>query len=152
MSKKPDTAEGVQIADELDRIQIEQLHRATLNFSSNSLETKKLCVTAEVAVCTLLAGIYKDNLQNFIRVAQLMGVLIPLLFYSVDVVLYFYQDRLRENMMKLENQIRKRHHLQLCCGSSSKAFSRLARSFFNGSQIMYFGLIMMAVVLRLLSR
>ena len=33
------------IADELDKIQIDQLHKATLNFSNNSLETKKLCVT-----------------------------------------------------------------------------------------------------------
>lgn len=28
------------IADELDKIQIDQLHKATLNFSNNSLETK----------------------------------------------------------------------------------------------------------------
>mgnify|MGYP007081396262 CR=1 FL=1 len=30
------------IADELDKIQIDQLHKATLNFSNNSLETKKI--------------------------------------------------------------------------------------------------------------
>ena len=69
------------IADELDKIQIDQLHKATLNFSNNSLETKKLCVTVQIAVYTLLAGIYKESpLSNLVIALELLGILIPVLF------------------------------------------------------------------------
>jgi len=136
-------------ADELDKIQIDQLHKATLNFSNNSLETKKLCVTVQIAVYTLLASIYKENtLSNLLISLEILGILIPILFYSVDVVLYFYQDRLRENMGKRINEIKKRNGLLILPSSKSKP--RLLRSFFNGSQIIYLGLILVSIIAPLL--
>ena len=137
------------IADELDKIQIDQLHKATLNFSNNSLETKKLCVTVQIAVYTLLAGIYKESpLSNLVIALELLGILIPVLFYAVDVVLYFYQDRLRENMNKRMDEIKKRNGLPVRSENGSKR--RLFRSFFNGSQILYLGLIIVSIIAPLL--
>ena len=134
-----------KIADELDRVQIDQLHKATLNFSNNSLETKKLCVTVQIAVYTLLASIYKENALSNLRISlELLGVLIPVLFYFVDVVLYFYQDRLRENISTKINEIKKRNGLPI--QSLSQRKPRLLRSFFNGSQILYWGLILVSIL------
>lgn len=132
-------------ADELDKIQIDQLHKATLNFSNNSLETKKLCVTLQIAAYTLLASIYKEGtLSNLVLSLELLGILIPILFYSVDVVLYFYQDRLRENMNMKINEIKKRNGLPVKPLNQRK--SRLLRSFINGSQILYLGLILISIL------
>lgn len=133
------------IADELNKIQIDQLHKATLNFSNNSMETKKLCVTAQIAVYTLLAGIYKENSSPIFAIALvLLGMLVPILFYFVDVFLYFYQDRLRENMSKQIDEIKKRNGLEIQPPSKKK--NRLFRSLFNGSQTLYFGLIINSIV------
>jgi len=128
------------IADELDKIQIDQLHKATLNFSNNSLETKKLCVTVQIAVYTLLAGL--------VIALELLGILIPVLFYAVDVVLYFYQDSLRENMNKRMDEIKQRNGLPVRSENRSKR--RLFLSFFNGSQILYLGLIIVSIIAPLL--
>lgn len=136
--------EQIKVADELDKIQIDQLHKATLNFSNNSLETKKLCVTAQIAVYTLLAGIYKESpLSSLVISLELVGFFIPVLFYAVDVVLYFYQDRLRENMNNKINSIRKRHGLKSEPIIRNK--KRLWRSFINGSQVLYLGLLIASV-------
>lgn len=141
--------EQKKISDELDKIQIDQLHKATLNFSNNSLETKKLCVTVQIAVYTLLAGIYKDSpLSNLVIALELLGILIPILFYAVDVVLYYYQDRLRENMNNKMNDIKKRHRIVV--QPSNRNNKRLLRSFINGSQILYLGLIIISVIAPLL--
>ena len=135
-----------EVADALNKIQIEQLHKATLNFSNNSLETKKLCITVEVAVFTLLTGIYKEKpLAELFVILRVFGVIVPTLFYIVDVVLYYYQDRLRTRMILEENEIRKRHQLDERKNSRNKY--RVIRSFFNGSQIMYLGLILIALFL-----
>ena len=57
--------EQKKIADELDKIQIEQLHKATLSFSNNSQENKKLCVTVLTAIYALLVGIYKEETLTY---------------------------------------------------------------------------------------
>lgn len=137
--------EQKKIADDLDKIQIDQLHKATLNFSNNSLETKKLCVTMQIAIYTLLASIYKQSsLSDFVIALEVLGIFIPILFYAVDVVLYFYQDRLRENMDSRLNEIKKRNGLPIHIENKDKG--RLLRSFFNGSQILYFGLIIVSII------
>ncbi|WP_312648984.1 hypothetical protein [Aminipila sp.] len=146
MQYNNETNNNSDIADELNKIQIQQLHNATLNFSNNSLETKKLCITVEVAVFTLLTAIYKEesSYSKLIDAVRFFGILVPSLFYIVDVVLYFYQDRLREKMVIEGNEIRKRYKLTEKVINKNK--HRVRKSFFNGSQIMYFGLVIIAVL------
>ena len=96
-----------------------------------------------------MAGIYKESpLSNLVIALELLGILIPVLFYAVDVVLYFYQDRLRENMNKRMDEIKKRNGLPVRSENRSKR--RLFRSFFNGSKILYLGLIIVSIIAPLL--
>lgn len=143
------STKDIEIYDELNKIQIDQLHKATLNFSDNSLETKKLCVTVESAVLTLLAGIYKnDSIDTWIKTATIFCIIIPILFYLVDSVLWFYQNRLREKMLIEENEIRARHGLVSRNIEIMSNRKRVFKSLFNGSQIMYLGLVVISVLIR----
>ena len=133
-----------KIEDELSKIQIDQLHRATLNFSNNSLETKKLCVTVETSALTLVELLYKEQpFEDRMAVFMTFGILIPILFYFVDVFLYYYQDKLRAEMTKESNKIRERHEITF---SEKKRSPRLLRSLFNGSQLIYAALILMVII------
>lgn len=164
---QPPNAGGAQICgandtftieDSLNLKQIDQLHNATLNFSNNSLETKKLCVTAEIASITLLIGLHeKDKITNLFLLIGISGLIIALLFYIVDVCFYYYQDKLRDTMVKEENKIRCRHSLpvqefnrQTIVGN--KICNRVFRSLLNGSQIMYWILMLVSVVILVISR
>ena len=139
--------EKIKLYDDMNRMQIDQLLRATLNFSNNSLETKKLCVSMETGVFTLLAGIYREKpFEEWILTLALFGILIPLLFYIVDAVLWFYQDSLREKMIKEENEIRARHRLHKRAVTEKTVKERVMKSLFNGSQAMYFGLMIAAAI------
>ncbi|MBM6722970.1 hypothetical protein, partial [Pseudoflavonifractor phocaeensis] len=137
------------IEDSLNQKQIDQLHNATLNFSNNSLETKKLCVTAEIASVTILMGSHQNSkIDNLYIVLGVSSLMVALLFYIVDIFFYYYQDKLREAMITEENKIRLRHGLPLRVFvrktiMGNKGGCRVFRSIFNGSQIMYW--ILMAI-------
>lgn len=143
MCKKNNDSE---LEDELNRMQIDQLHNATLNFSNNSLETKKLCVTAEIASVTLWLGLYQSSsIDNLLLIISISSFLIALLFYVVDIFLYYYQDKLRESMIHEENKIRQRHSLPLrtfrdkpnTSNCLNPIYERIRHSILNASQIMY---------------
>lgn len=168
----------IEIEDELSKNRIEQLHRATLSFSGNSQETKKLCVSLDVAALTLLAGFDVTSVvdggqtnSNIDIGASILpiGVFIPMLFWIVDAFLYYYQTILRRNMQNEENAIRKRHNLTAECANTTgdlvgNPFLRqpdqqehvklrmVARSLFNGSQAIYACLALAAVILWLISK
>ena len=131
------------IYDELNKLQIDQLHKATINISDNSLETKKLCVAVLSGVVTILAGINKDkNLSDWIQSVAILGVLISSLFYIVDSFLWYYQKKLRATMIIEENEIRERHGINKRKEDSMCRGLRWLNAFFNGSQTMYYGLIL----------
>ena len=94
------------LEDEIDWKIIDQLHAATLNFSTTSLELKKLFfVLVGIAVPTLikLAGDELD-LSLFVTI-----YLISSTFWLLDSFTYFYQEKLREKMDKHFMQIRIRN-------------------------------------------
>lgn len=94
------------LEDEIDWKIIDQLHTATVNFSTTSLELKKLFfVLVGIAVPSLikLAG---DKLDTSLFVTL---YILTLTFWSLDSFTYFYQEKLREKMDKLFNQIKSRH-------------------------------------------
>lgn len=100
--------ERIIIADELNKIKINQLHAATLNFSVQSLEIKKLCVTVFIAFYSLVATLYNKNIKCDI---WWIGMIIPILFLFVDSIFYFFQRKLRFYMLEQENKILVRHGL-----------------------------------------
>ena len=94
------------LEDEIDWKIIDQLHAATLTFSTTSLELKKLFfVLVGIAVPTLvkLAG-DKLDFSLFITI-----YLLSLTFWLLDSFTYFYQEKLREKMDNHFTQIRTRN-------------------------------------------
>lgn len=94
------------VEDEIDWKIIDQLHSATLNFSSTSLELKKmLFVLIGIAVPSLikLAGNQLD-LSLFVTI-----YLFSLTFWFLDSLTYYYQEKLREKMDLRFIQIKERN-------------------------------------------
>ena len=159
MRDKPicEKSDAFTIEDSLSLKQIDQLHNATLNFSNNSLEAKKLCVTAEIAAVTLLIGLHENNqINNLYIVLGISSLMIALLFYIIDIVFYYYQDKLRDTMINEENKIRHRHRLlpqefNRQTKFKNKSGDRVMRSIFNCSQIMYWILIGVSILTLFLS-
>lgn len=143
--------------DDLDKIQIDQLHKAVLGFSSQSFEIKKFCVTIEISACTLVSTIFKNNFIEkddiFILIIKLISFFIPALFCLLDISTYYYQDKLRKKIFEIENNIRERHNISRKNNkrferkSSGDRIFRLCRSIFNASNIIYLVLIIVALLI-----
>ncbi|MCC2447280.1 hypothetical protein LKL89_26150, partial [Bacillus cereus] len=68
--------------DDFDTMKIDQLHKVVMNFSSQSIEIKKMCITVEVAALTLITTIFKGNYSepSFTISTLLILFLVPILF------------------------------------------------------------------------
>lgn len=127
--------------DDLSKENIRQLHNVVLNFSSQSTEIKKLFITVEIAVLSLIVTLFKDNYSNlyFIYSICITSIITTILFFIIDSTTYFYQDKLRYKMLKEENKIRARNNLELNdYPRSNNDLDRLKRSIFNTSHIIYY--------------
>jgi hypothetical protein len=120
--------------------QIDQLHAATLQFSGNCLEYKKLCVGLITAVPTLLIKFTNNRLDTSLFVAAL---LIGIFFWIIDAQSYYYQELLRERMKEIANEVRiARSETMLVNGVGMPIVdrpksTRRFRSYFNMSQLPY---------------
>lgn len=94
------------LEDEIDWKVIDQLHSATVNFSTTSLELKKLFfVLVGIAVPSLLKLAHdKLDISFFITL-----YILTITFWFLDSFTYFYQEKLREKMDKHFNQIKSRN-------------------------------------------
>lgn len=132
------------VDDEIDWKIIDQLHTATVNFSSTSLELKKIFfVLLGIAVPSLikLAG-DKLDLSLFVTL-----YILSFTFWFLDSFTYFYQVSLREKMDKRFNSIKERHTENLIVLDSVKQDftiekertdkNRFWRSTFNPSIMLY---------------
>ena len=126
-----------EILYNLQKNQIDQLHNATLNISKQCFEIKKLCLTIELTALTFTLN-FTSNTYDCCLFIAFLGLIIPLIFWILDSLTYYYQDVLRYRMLEIENVVRKknnlpkeknRHKRSTCC--------RLYHSAFNRSQILY---------------
>lgn len=104
------------LEDELDWKLIDELHTAVSQISSFCFETKKFCVTTEFVVLTLLVKFTKDRLDLALFVAALS---VPLCFWFLDAVAYYYQVKIRGNMELARTRIKGRHQEQLLTTTGS---------------------------------
>jgi hypothetical protein len=142
-----------ELEDSFDKDEIEQLHKAVLGISGQCFEIKKLCVTIELSVCTLVTTIFREihASKELLFVIKIIIFSVPMFFYFVDICTYYYQDKLRKTMFDIENKIRCRHNVQL---KNDKRFNiknyifvrRLFKSIVNGTNIIYWGLIGFAII------
>jgi hypothetical protein len=131
--------------DEIDWKVIDQLHAATVGFSTTSLELKKIfLVLLGIAVPTLLklAGDQLD-LSFFVTIYLLICT-----FWFLDAFTYFYQEKLREKMDLRFNSLRTRNSEGLVSSNGKRLeftievnrtyTGRLRRSILNYSLWIYY--------------
>lgn len=136
--------------DDFDTMKIDQLHKVVMNFSSQSTEIKKMCITVEVAALTLITTIFKENYSepSFTILTLLILFLVPILFYSIDIYTYYYQDKLRGLMFKYENNIRARNELGILTEErfDTNNKERIRRAIKSYSNMIYWALLIIAFI------
>lgn len=81
--------------DEIDWVEVEQLHDATLKISQNCFEFKKLCIALIGVAAVALGKITSDSLDPSYFVIPL---LIAFGFWVADFTAYYYQRVTRKRM------------------------------------------------------
>lgn len=97
---------GQSIEDQIDWKQIDHLHAAVLQLAGFCFELKRFCITTEFLVLALLSRLTGNALDLSFFVA---GLAIPLGFWFLDAVAYYYQDKLRVRMDALYERIAARN-------------------------------------------
>src|SRR5258708_29946935 len=92
-----DSDSTITFYDERDKMHIDQLDKAVLQFSSNCFETKKLCATVLVSASLLVATFGNKQLNYTLFI---VGLVILLIFWGLDGYNYYYQKKLRAQMNK----------------------------------------------------
>jgi len=108
------------LEDELDWNLLNQLYGVVSQVSSFCFEIKKFCVTTEFVVLTLLAKFTKDKVDHSLFVA---GFVIPLCFWFLDAIGYYYQVKLRGSMESIRQRIGSRHTQQVYGASGGHVIS-----------------------------
>lgn len=131
-----------EVKDNLTWKTMDQLHNATSNFSKQSFEIKKVCLTVEIAALTLIGNFVSSKLDLALFVA---GIIIAVLFYFLDVMTYYYQTSLRGKMLIVENEYRVLHNMTV--KSNTFLTNLVCRSFFNWSHWIYGAIVILDIVL-----
>lgn len=142
------------IEDELDWSLLNQLHAVVLQIGTFCFRTKQVCLTILVGVVGLIIALTSEKLDTSIFVA---GFLIPICFWFLDSIAYYYQVKLRGVMDEIRDRIKKRHSETILRGSSLEVISdertnrssveRVMDAFFNHSMWIYYILIAIDCVL-----
>lgn len=142
------------LQDELDWKLLDQLYGVVAQISSFCFETKKLCVTTEFIVLTLVVKFTKDELDHSIFVTALV---ITLCFWFLDATAYFYQVKLRGTMEAIRERLAAREQIFLVTAQGSQVIAperaasslttRVLRAAFNHSMWLYAVLLLADVVI-----
>jgi len=108
--KKESTAYIRSLDDEIDWKVIDQLHTATSNFSSTSLELKKLTIILIGIAVPAITKWANDKLDLSLF---LVLYIIILAFWYLDGFTYYYQEKLREKMDSIFRDIKNRDTQQV---------------------------------------
>ena len=132
----PVTQSKQEMAEKIKFDKINQLHNATLQFSNNTMEIKKLFVSVLIAYFTILAtlnsasDITADPHKPFLYI-------ITASFLFLDVQSYYYQKKLRAQI--------EAHYNELLNGNTKKdntkpfppTICNIIKCIFNPSMIIY---------------
>lgn len=144
------------IEDEVDWKIIDQLHNATNNFSSYSLEFKKIYFIILGISIPLIFKLSGDKLNVALFFTPLT---LSFSFWFLDSFTYYYQEKLREKMDSHFENLKKRNSSILSSSETStleKQFTlpnnrtskkRLLRSIFNHSSLLFIVLIFLNLLL-----
>lgn len=142
------------LEDELDWNLLDQIHKVVLQTSTFCFRTKQICLTVDAAVVVILIKLTSNKLDESIFVA---GLLVPLGFWFLDAIGYFYQVKLRGVMDKIRNRLIKRNSKEIVLTLQSEVIkkervdirqiSKIWGSFFNHSMWIYVILIFLDITL-----
>ncbi len=122
--------------DELNWVEVEQLHSATIEISKNCFEYKKLCVSLLGVGAAL---IIKFSADPFTNVNFGVALLICIGFWLADSTAFYYQRSLRMAMNNRLTQIASRNGVE---GYTTKNITvSKFQSLFNSSMTLYYALI-----------
>ena len=114
----------MEIKTTLKLKEIDQLDAAILQFSKNTLATKKICASLLVGVIALILKITDNSLDLSIYVSSFITILV---FWIIDSNSYYYQRKLRIQMTKIVNELKEEQILingfGMPLGKSEKASS-----------------------------
>jgi len=129
------------VQDEIDWKVVDQLHAATLNFSSTSLELKKMYfVLVGIAMSALLV-LTDQELDTSIFITL---YLLTIMFWFLDSFTYYYQEGIR---LKINKHLNLIHDRNIPNTSNTQDFVidvarsnkyRVIRSIFNYSLGLYY--------------
>lgn len=132
------------IEDDLDWSLLDQLHSVVLQIGTFCFRTKQVCLTVLTAVVALIATFTDDTLDHSIFVA---AVVIPICFWLLDSIAYFYQVKIRGMMDGIRDRIHNRHAAGVLRGPDLEVISndrtdrrialRLWDALFNHSMWLY---------------
>lgn len=142
------------LEDELDWSLLDQLHNVVLQTSTFCFRTKQICLTVDIAIVGILIKITDSNLDTSIFVA---GLLIPLGFWFLDTIGYFYQVKIRGVMSNIRGRIENRNAEKIILSGNEKIIEdervkasqikKVSNAFFNHSMWLYVFLIAADIIL-----
>jgi len=131
--------------DELDWTKADQYHKAALQISDKCFEIKKLSIVTITAFITVLVKFTKDNLDWSLFISI---YLIIIMFWFIDSVSYYYQAKLRQNILDHFNNITERNAPQNVTDEEKdkpkqeNKFKKIKKSVFNHSMWVYYIMIL----------
>ncbi len=131
--------------------EIDQLDSAILQFSKNTLTTKKICGTILISITAIILKITENKLDLSIYVSCAVTLLI---FWFIDANSYYYQRKLRIRMTKIVNELKGEESLFDGYGMplNNDEKPSWVKSFFNRSQFFYFLGLMIVIILLIIDR
>ena len=126
--------------------EIDQLDSAILQFSKNTLATKKICASLLIGIIAIILRITNNSLDDSIYISSFFTFL---LFWVIDSNSYYYQRKLRIRMSKLVKELEDNASLLNGFGMplEQNETSSWIKAFFNESQLFYIIGIVVVVVL-----
>lgn len=133
------------IEDKIDWKKIDQLHNATINFSKNSLEIKKLLFV----VISISTPLIINLCNNQLNVALFISLYIIIFaFWVFDSYTYYYQKKLRFQMDYYFEQVLSRNtNTQQETFKKEKTFEMIKISLFNWSHFCFYGILTIVIII-----
>lgn len=137
--------DGENIKDKIDWKKIDQLHNATINFSKNSLEIKKLLFVVIGIATPLIINLCNNHLDRALFISL---YIIIFLFWIFDSYTYYYQKKLRFQMDYYFKQILNRNlGIQQLSFKRRRPFKMIYISLFNWSHFCFYGILVLVIIL-----
>lgn len=133
-----------KIEERIDWKNIDQLHNATVNFSKNSLEIKKLLFVVIGISTPLIINLSNNKLDTSLFIS-LYIILIP--FWIFDSYTYYYQKKLRAKMEGLFIEIKNRNLNTTDVFQEKSQIKQIIMALFNLSHLCFYGVLLILITL-----